>query len=93
MNELQCRNCSYFCQHYGIDKQKIYQLYCGHCMRSRVQRKTPNTKACESFVQLQTEETPFVTKKYLSKELLRYIMALDLLPEIKEIIEEQKGDA
>jgi hypothetical protein len=30
------------------------------------------------------DETAFVTKEYLSKELLEYMMKLELLPEIQE---------
>ena len=83
MDERVCRNCAYYLYHYTLDKRKIFRVYCGHCTRSRHKRKQPDTKACELFQPGSKQEDAFVTKEYLSKELLQYILSLELLPEIE----------
>ncbi len=42
-------------------------------------------KSCEHYVLAEPDEAAFVTKEYLSKELLAYLFRLELLPEIKEM--------
>ena len=84
MNDQHCRNCHYFLQHFTLDNQKIFRVCCGHCTFSRVRRKSPDSKACGNYVPGLPQEHAFVTKEYLSKELLKYVLNLNLLPEIEE---------
>ena len=84
MDEKTCRNCHYFRQHYTLDKRKIFQVYCGHCTFARAKRKRPDAKACENFIAGSPQADGFATKEYLSKELLEYLLHLELLPEIDE---------
>ena len=84
MDEKTCRNCHYFRQHYTLDKRKIFRVYCGHCTFARAKRKRPDAKACENFIAGSPQEDGFATKEYLSKELLEYLLHLELLPEIGE---------
>ena len=84
MDEKTCRNCHYFRQHYTLDKRKIFQVYCGHCTFARAKRKRPDVKACENFIAGSPQADGFATKEYLSKELLEYLLRLELLPEIDE---------
>lgn len=84
MNDRQCRECQYFHQHYTTDYQRIFCVYCGHCTHGRIKKKNPDTKACEYFVYAPPVEDFFVTKEYLSKELLRRVLDMELLPEIVE---------
>ena len=83
MNEQVCRNCAFYLQHYTLDQRKIFRVYCGHCTRARYKRKLPDAKACAQFQLGSTPEDAFATKEYLSKELLQYVLSLELLPEIE----------
>ncbi len=80
----QCKNCQYYLQHYSLDKRKIFRVHCGHCTFAHPRRKRPDAKACENFSPGPTPEDAFVSKEYLNKELLQYVLNLELLPEIKD---------
>lgn len=82
--EKQCKTCQYYLQHYTMDTRKIFRVYCGHCTLGRVRRKTPDTKACENYVPGPAQEDAFASKEYLSKELLQYMLNLELLPNIED---------
>ena len=84
MSERRCADCRYYLRHYTFDTRKIFRVYCGHCTMDRVRRKRPDTQACEQFIPGTPQEEAFVSKEYLSKELLQYMFDLDLLPEIEE---------
>lgn len=79
-----CQGCKYFRQHYTFDERKIFRVHCGHCTFDRPRRKQPDTKACENFLPGSAPENAFVSKEYLSKELLQYMMNLELLPGIED---------
>ena len=79
--------CVHYRRHYTIDQRKIFRVYCGHCTYPRVRTKRPDAKACEHYWMSEPVEKAFVTKEYLSKFLLEYMMNLELLPEIHEIEE------
>ena len=83
MCENHCKECQYFLQHYTLDTRKIFRVYCGHCTFRAAKRKHPDAKACENFVPGSSQEGAFASKEYLSKELLQYLLKLDLLPEIE----------
>jgi len=82
MSEQHCCDCRYFLQHYILEKGKFMRVYCGHCTYLKVRRKKPGTVACESFVLGASQEEEFVSKEYLTKELLHYMLSLELLPEV-----------
>ena len=84
MTERFCNTCTYFKQHYTFDDRRIFQVYCGHCTFSAAKRKRPDAKTCEHYMTKETGETPFVSKEYLSKKLLEYLLQLELLPQIEE---------
>lgn len=84
MIEKQCQNCQYYIQHFALNKRKIFRVDCGHCTFAHPKRKRPNTKACENHMPGIAPEEAFITKEYLSKELLQYLLRLELLPEIEE---------
>lgn len=84
MENHYCSDCRYFLQHYTFNRRKIFRVYCGHCTFSKITRKRPDTKACENFVPGSAQEDAFVSKEYLSKELLQYMLNLELLPEIRD---------
>ena len=79
-----CKDCRFYVQHYGISGNKFTRVYCGHCTFSRLKRKLPDAKTCEHFLPGTTGTDSFVTKEYLTKELLHYVLSLDLLPESKD---------
>ena len=84
MQEKQCCQCQHYRPHYTLDKRKIFRVFCGHCTLRKAKRKLPDAKACESFIPSPPQEEAFVNKEYLSKELLHYMLRLDLLPEIED---------
>jgi len=84
MERIYCKDCENYRQHYALNERKIFRVYCGHCVLYVRKRKKPDTPACEHFVPAMSGEEAFVDKEYLSKELLRYVLSLDLLPEIKD---------
>ena len=80
----QCKNCGHYLRHYTFDKRRIFQVCCGHCTLGRPRRKLPESKACDDFIPGSAQEDAFASKEYLSKELLKYVLSLELLPEIKK---------
>ena len=84
MSEQQCKDCEHYLQHYAMDNKKIFQIYCGHCRLSWKKRKRPDDPARPQFSPGTPAEEPFVSKEYLSKALLEYVLRLDLLPEIEK---------
>ena len=88
MEEKYCKNCAHYHQHYALDERKIFRVYCGHCMFGRARHKKPDTAACENFTFAPPDEDAFASKEYLSKELLQYLLHLELLPKIEKIPEQ-----
>ena len=84
MSEKQCQSCQYYLQHFTFNKRRIFRTYCGHCTWSRPKHKRPDAKACANFVPGLPQEDAFASKEYLSKELLNYVLSLDLLPKIED---------
>ncbi len=84
MDKMVCKNCAHFHQHYALDERRIFRVYCGHCMLRCSKKKQPDTAACDSFTPAPPDENAFATKEYLSKQLLQYLLCLDLPPEIGE---------
>jgi len=84
MDQNTCKTCAYFRQHYAIDERKIFRVFCGHCTYRSPRTKRPYAKACENYVFAGPDESAFVSKEYLSKTLLEYVLGLDLLPEIHD---------
>ena len=86
MNKLEtksCKNCGHFHQHYALDERKLHWVDCGHCGMDCIKRKKPDGKICKDFIPAEPDEAAFVSKEYLSKELLQYMMQLELLPKIE----------
>lgn len=84
MSNQCCSDCYYYLRHYTFDARKIFRVYCGHCTFIRAKHKHPNAKACEHFIPGSPPEDSFVSKEYLSKELLRHMLDLELLPKIED---------
>lgn len=85
MNQNTCNTCAHYRQHYAFDQRKIFQVYCGHCAHAKAKTRRPDSKTCENYIQTEPDEMAFVTKEYLSKVLLEYVLRLELLPEIQDI--------
>ncbi len=82
MKQNLCGNCVHYQQHYTFDQRKIFRVFCGHCTYLKVKTKRPYAKGCEHYQENVCGEDVFVSKEYLSKKLLEYMLKLDLLPEI-----------
>ena len=85
MAKQYCKDCVHFLQHYALSGGKLYRVYCGHCTLQRAKRRRPDADACDAFVYAAPDEDAFVTREYLSKELLRYVCSLELLPPIETL--------
>ena len=84
MDPATCGSCAHYRQHYAFDRRKIFRVYCGHCTCLKAKMKRPDSKICGDYIQAEPDEKAFVTREYLSKALLNYMMDLELLPEIHE---------
>ena len=82
MTEPKCNDCLYYLRHYTLDSRKIFRVHCGHCIFGRPMHKLPDAKICKKFISRPPQEEAFVSKEYLSKELLEYVLRMELLPEI-----------
>ena len=83
MDEKQCKKCHYFVQHLALNNRRLFWVYCGHCTLGKIKRKLPDSKACECYTPGSSPEEAFVSKEYLSKELLQHVLSMELLPEIE----------
>ena len=79
-----CVECRHFMQHYGLVDERFVPIYCGHCTFSCPRAKHPDTPVCKHFIPGNPKTGIFVTKQYLTKQLLNYVLALELFPENKE---------
>lgn len=86
MNEVYCKSCQHFIQHYALCNGRLIQVYCGHCTYKKPKTKRPDRKACEHFQQGAKDTEQFAGKEYLSKRLLDKVMSMELLPEIEELL-------
>lgn len=84
MTNQQCKECRYYLQHYTLNQRKLIRVYCGHCTFGKAKTRRPDAKVCQSFAPKPPQEEAFASKEYLSKELVQYMLSLDLLPEIKD---------
>ena len=79
-----CKQCVHYHQHYALDQRKIFRVYCGHCVLPKARKKKPDAIACDQFEFASPDENAFASKEYLSKELLQYLLSLELLPKIED---------
>ncbi len=89
MKEYSCKDCIHFRQHYILSGETLMKVYCGHCTCARSKKKKPDTAICANFLLSQSDTSAFVSKSYLTKELLQFVLDMELLPEIKEYVEEE----
>ena len=80
-----CKSCKYFRQHYVLNEKRLFRVHCGHCVQHPLKRRKPDAIACDSFVFALPDAEAFVSKEYLSKELLNYVMSLEMLPQIEDL--------
>ena len=84
-NKKTCSKCKYFRQHYLVDEKSCVWVYCGHCVcHHRTKNRKPDTPACADFAKKDRKMNDLVTKRYLTKSLLEYVLSLELPPEIPE---------
>lgn len=84
MDSTTCQTCEHFRQHYTLNEGKFTRVFCGHCTFSGSRTRKPFHKACEHYEFAPPDSDDFATKKYLTKELLQYVLHLELLPEIDD---------
>ena len=88
MEKTTCKECEFFVQHYILLESKLHWVNCGHCTKKRIHNRkaeirAPDNKVCPEYVFAGTVESKFVTKEYLSKELLKRVLEMDLLPQME----------
>ncbi len=84
MSEKYCQDCTHYLQHYGLNQNGLFRVYCGHCRLAWRKRKKPDSPACAQFTPGIPDAENFVTKEYLTKELLQRVLSMELLPEIAD---------
>ena len=84
METKQCKRCHHYIQHYGLKEGRLFPVYCGHCVQGKPKRRLPDAESCQQFIPGEADTEAFVTRNYLSKKLLQYILDMELLPEIIE---------
>ena len=82
METNRCKMCANYIQHYGLGKNRLFRIHCGHCTLGTAKRKLPDAPACQNFTPGEADEDAFATREYLSKKLLQYVLEMELLPEI-----------
>lgn len=83
MEKNTCNQCAHYYQHYILNNRKLIRIYHGHCGQRPTKARRPYNAACEHFSPGTPDENAFASKEYLSKELLQYVLNLELLPEIE----------
>ena len=84
MDQALCKTCAHYLQHYALDHEHIFRVYCGHCTFLRARRKKPDAVACDNYKPSESDESAFVSKEYLSVRLLEHMLKLELLPQIQD---------
>lgn len=92
MNTYECKDCKYFVQHYALGEDQFFRVFAGHCMFARPKNKQSYTKSCKNFEPGVMDDARFVSKKYLSKALLNYILSMEPLPEMQEQVLSLTGE-
>ena len=87
MSEEVCADCVHFRQHYILDEQSCMTVNCGHCVHSRLKGREPTHRACKAF-ELRAQPPSIPNRnhviRFLTTQVLEYILSLDLPPEIKQ---------
>ena len=84
MSEKTCATCEHFHQHYTLKSGRLMRIYCGHCTVASPKTKRPTTRACEKYAYGHPDESAFASKKYLTKEMVKYLFGMELLPTIED---------
>ncbi len=92
MEQVTCNTCGYYHRHYVLSEGKIIQIHCGHCTYGRIRTKRPTAKACDNYSLSDPPENAFVTREYLTRELLEYIMKMELLPPVVGVVEKTERE-
>lgn len=86
MPDLFCGNCAHYRQHYILSKACCEGVNCGHCVYPRLKHRKPNDKVCTNY-QYRNNPPGLPNRQqviqFLTKEMLQYILSIDLPPEIK----------
>ncbi len=90
-SKIYCKKCQHFRQHYAFLENRFTWVDCGHCTLAKPKRKRAFTRACDQFVQKTGASGPDLTKRYLSIELLKFVLSLELPPKIEGEPDEGKG--
>jgi len=77
-----CRNCKFFMQHYILDNGKLRWINRGHCTNGKLRDRQAFAKVCAQYEYQSPVEDGYADKEYLSKELLRKVLTMDLLPQM-----------
>ena len=83
MKNETCGSCAHFYQHYILTEGRSMRVFCGHCAIPKIKHRKPFSKACENYVYGPPDEDAYADKKYLTKEMLKYLLNLELLPQVE----------
>ncbi len=86
MQQKTCQDCIHFKQHYHLTESHGFMVDCGHCVCPGIKHRKASAKICERFQQREKADRPDRAKtiRYLTTELVQWIMELDLPPNIEK---------
>ena len=86
MQPSACFSCCHFRRHYVFSGDSAMATNCGHCIFSRGKHRRPGAPACDRYQPADAKTPPnrSQTIRYLTAELLDYVLHLPLPPKIEE---------
>ena len=86
MEQNTCQDCVHFKQHYHLTERYGFWVDCGHCVFPGIKHRKASAKACERFSEREKPDQPDREKtlRYLTTDILKWIMELELPPVIEE---------
>ena len=92
MNHKTCQDCQHYLRHYTIIDGKLKAVFCGHCRKFAKKKILPDRMVCDCFEPGIPIKKEMVSKQYLTKELLSYLLSMELFPEeVAETMEEAEN--
>ena len=95
MEKKVCADCAHFRQHYLLSSDCVKTVNCGHCVHPGLKHRKPQIPACE-YYSVRREpaagECREDVRRFLTTEMLRYILSLELPPQIKEVQQDVEGN-
>ena len=83
MEELNCKQCKYFHQHYTVNSHYYSAVNCGHCVFPRIKHRSPLHTVCTHFLPIKNRsDLPdrIEVIRFLTTDILQEILKPPLPP-------------